>query len=207
MDYNDRELLDLIAENNEDALQIMYQKYEPYIVKQAKKFYNSAPYVGLEASDFKQEGMIALTEAMQTYNMNLDVTFFTYATTCIQRRMVSSLIGAKRQKHKILNESVPLDQKTSEGIEVSLDNVLVNDSMNPENVVMNADYREQLFRNLKNWLTDFEYQVFELKYNDFTYQEIACLLEKDVKAIDNALQRIRTKAAKMLSKEKKEEKN
>ncbi len=66
---------------------------------------------------------------------------------------------------------------------------------------------EQLFRNLKNELTDFEYQVFELKYNDFSYQEIANLLEKDVKAIDNAFQRIRSKATKMLAKEKKEEKN
>ena len=207
MDYNDRELLDLIAEHNEDALQIMYKKYEPYLVTQARTFYNSAPYVGLEVSDFRQEGMIALTEAIQSYDMNLNVTFFTYATTCIQTRMISSLIGAKRQKHKILNESVPLEQKTSDGSELSLDNFLVNDNMNPERVVMNADYMEQLFRNLKNELTDFEYQVFELKYNDFSYQEIANLLEKDVKAIDNAFQRIRSKATKMLAKEKKEEKN
>ena len=207
MDYNDRELLDLIAEHNEDALQIMYKKYEPYIANQARTFYSSAPYVGLEVSDFKQEAMIALTEAMQSYNMNLDVTFFTYATTCIQRRLISSLIGAKRQKHKILNESIPLEQKTNDGVAISLDNFLINDSMNPEKVVMHADYTEQLFRNLKNELTDFEYQVLELKYNDFSYQEIANLLEKDVKAIDNAFQRIRTKATKMLAKEKKEEKN
>lgn len=207
MDYNDRELLDFISENNEDALQILYQKYEPYISKQAHNFYTSSPNIGLEMSDFKQEGMMALTEAIQSYNMNLDVTFFTYATTCIQRRMVSSLIGAKRQKHKILNESLPLEQKTSDGIEVSLENILSNDSMNPEKIVISAEYKQQLFKNAKGLLTDFEYQVFELKYHDFTYQEISNLLEKDVKAIDNALQRARGKIAKFLLKEKKEEKN
>ena len=206
MDYNDRELLDLIAEKNEDALQIMYQKYEPYITKQANTFYASAPHIGLEASDFKQEGMIALTEAIQSYNMTLDVTFFTYATTCIQRKMISTLIGSKRQKHKILNESIPLEQKTSDGVEISLENKIRSDSTNPEKLVMNADYRQQFFRNLKDILTDFEYQVFELKYNDFTYQEIAKLLEKDEKAVDNALHRARGKITKLLLKEKKRRK-
>lgn len=207
MDYNDRELLDLISEHNEEAMKIMYEKYEPYIMSQAKHFYNTSPNVGLDENDFAQDGMIALNDAIENYNMNLNTTFFTYATTCIQREMISSLISAKRLKHRFLNESLSLDQKNGNGVEFSLDSKLVTENTNPELLVMNADSEYQLLKQMKSILTDFEYQVFELKYNNFSYQEISLLLEKDIKSIDNALQRIRVKIAKILKKEKKDEKN
>ncbi len=206
MDYNDRELLDYILEGNEDATKILYEKYEPYIASQAKKFYLYVSNAGLEVNDLKQEGMIALNEAIHGYKDIKDTTFYTYATTCIKRRLISSIIAAKRLKHKFLNESISLDQEV-DGNNVSLDNILINESSNPENVMISVERERQLFQNLKFLLTDFEYQVFELKYNNFQYKEIAKLLDKEPKAIDNALQRIRVKVSKFLKEEKNEEKN
>jgi RNA polymerase sporulation-specific sigma factor len=207
VDYNDRELLDYILEGNEDALNILYEKYEPYITNQAKKFYMYALNSGLEVSDLKQEAMIALNEAIHNYNETKDTTFYTYATTCIKRRLISSIISSKRLKHKFLNESVPLDQEGVDGVTVSLDNILINENLDPETVVISIEREKNLFAHLKTILTDFEFQVFELKYNNFQYKEIAKLLDKDSKAIDNALQRIKVKVSKFLEDEKNEEKN
>lgn len=202
MDYNDRELLDYILDGNEEALTILYEKYEPYIVSQAKKFHAHAISSGLEVSDLKQEGMIALNEAIHGYKDAKDTTFYTFAITCIKRRLISSIIASKRLKHKFLNESVSLDQEGIDGATMSLDNLLVNENSNPEHVIISAEREQNLFHNLKSILTDFEYQVFELKYNNFQYREIAKLLDKEPKAVDNALQRIKIKVLKFLKEEK-----
>ena len=40
-DYNDYELLNFIAENNDNALDIIYKKYEPVIVNLAQRYFFS----------------------------------------------------------------------------------------------------------------------------------------------------------------------
>lgn len=207
MDYNDLELLDYISEGNEEAFSILYEKYEPYIHGRAKRLLHSASNVGLDLADLTQEGRIALNEAIRTFKTSKDTTFYTYATTCIERRMISAVISAQRLKHKFLNESISIDQELNDGTNVSLENMIINRDNNPENVVLSAERENQLFENLKQILTDFEYQVFELKYHNFNYHEIAKILDKNEKAVDNALQRMRGKVAKVLEKEKNEEKN
>lgn len=207
MDYNDQELLDLISEENEDATNILYNKYEPYINSKAKKLLNSAKNVGIDLSDLIQEGLIALNDAIKKYKISMDTTFYTFATTCIDNRMISTMISAQRLKHKILNESISFDQELNDGTNISIENMIVNKESNPENVVLSMELEKELFMNVKEILTDFEYQVFELKYHNFNYREIAEILDKDAKAIDNALQRVRGKVSKILREQKSEEKN
>ena len=59
--------------------------------------------------------------------------------------------------------------------------------------------QNELIKKASLVLTDFEMQVFELKINDFGYREIAEVLDKEPKAIDNALQRIKVKLKKSLN--------
>ena len=207
MDYNDQELLDLISEGNEDALNILYNKYEPYINSKAKKLLNSAKNIGIDLNDLIQEGLIALNEAIKNYKLSLDTTFYTFATTCIDNKMISTMISAQRLKHKILNESISFDQELNDGSNISIENMIINKETNPENVVLSMELEKELFDNVKDVLTDFEYQVFELKYHNFNYKEIASILDKDLKSVDNALQRMRTKISKILKQQKNEEKN
>ena len=201
MDYNDLELLDYINDGNEEALEIIYKKYEPFIDSKARRYLKINDYLGLDLNDLLQEGRLALNEAIKNFNPSLDTTFYTYATTCIERKMISSLIGANRLKHKILNESISFEQE-GEDNSYSLENVIVNENNDPLNVVI-LNEREKIFLSkLKEELTEFEYQVFELKYHNFNYKEISEILEKDPKAIDNAIQRIRIKTKKILNEEK-----
>lgn len=206
MDYNDQELLDYIHEGNEEAMQILYEKYDPYIQSKAKKLLHSTSNIGLDLNDLIQEGMIALNEAIKSFKPSKDATFYTFATTCIDRRMISSMIGAQRLKHKILNESISIEQELNDGSNISLENMVVNKETDPENVVLSLEREQTLLGRVKEVLTDFEYQVFELKYHNFPYREIAQILDKDSKAIDNALQRIKSKVSQILKELKKEEK-
>ncbi len=195
-DYNDSELLSYIAENNEEANEIIFKKYEPLIVTISKRMYRYCKNAGLEITDLIQEGRLGLNIAINGYQNNKDVTFYTYARTCIERGIINYVVRAKRQKNKILNESLSLE--LPDGEQYKLESLFADNSQNPEMQILEFEREQELINNVKETLTDFEQQVFELKLASFSYKEIAEILEKDLKAVDNALQRIRNKAREQL---------
>ena len=170
MDYNDQELLDYINSGNEEALEIIYKKYEPFIDSKAKRYLKVNDRLGIDLNDLLQEGRLALNEAIKGFNSSMDTTFYTYATTCIERRMISFLISSNRLKHKILNESIPFEQD-DDSSSYSLENIIINDDNDPLNIVISNEREENFFMKIKQELTDFEYQVFELKYHNFNYKK------------------------------------
>lgn len=191
-EYNDNELLYYVHENNEEANELIYKKYEPLINNLARKVINYCKNSGIEINDLIQEGMLALSKSIELYNEEKDVTFYTFAKTCIERKMISAAISARRLKHKILNDSLSIELTDEEGNN-KLEYLLSDDKSNPENLILSMEKEEEILNITKNILTDFEKQVFELKINGFDYKEIAEILEKDTKSIDNALQRIKKK--------------
>lgn len=198
-EYNDYELLNYISEQNEDAKNIMFKKYEPLILSISKKMLNYVPNAGLELNDLVQEGMIGLSNAMETFRESKETLFFTYAKTCIKRKIIDQVISSRRLKHKILNESLSLEETDSEGNEFVIDYLLKDNSGNPEELIINSEQREEFLKEVNEVLTPLEIQVFDLRINGFNYKEISEILDKDSKAIDNALQRIKTKLKKSLN--------
>lgn len=199
-DYNDYELVNYaVSESSEEANELLYQKYQPMIVSFAKKMLPFCSQGGIELNDLIQEGLLGLSSAIEHFNEQKNITFYTFARTCIERRMISAVVSTRRLKHKILNESVPFETKGEDNEFVSVDYLLKDETSDPEYVLLNNE-REQILRNLiHDELTDFELQVFELKMNHFKYEEIASILDKNVKSIDNALQRIKSKIKKILN--------
>ena len=192
-DYNDFELLSYISEKNEEASEVLFEKYKPLIMATANRMYCYSKNTGLELNDLIQEGMLGLNLAINSYKENRDTIFYTYAKKCIERKMISMIVGAKRLKHKVLNESL-----SYEGINEFEENFiheksLEDNSYNPENILVDSESTEEMIKEMTKGLTDFEEQVFELKRNGFNYKEIAEILDKDAKAIDNAIQRIKAK--------------
>ena len=107
--------------------------------------------------------------------------------------MQTALVTAKRNKNKILNESVSIEKMTTD-IQVDyLKSLSDYNASNPENVVINKLAQNDLIEEIKDNLTALEREVFALKIRGFEYKEIASKLHKEPKQIDNALQRIRTK--------------
>ncbi len=192
-DYNDNELISYIAEGNEDANNLLIEKYKPLITKMALKVLPYCTSNGLELSDLVQEGMIGLNHAIERYHEQKDILFYTYARLCIKRKMLSVAACSNRTKNRILNESVSYDDDETKLIKVLKDN-----NPSPEEVIIDLEYQRDLIDKIKLELTDFENQVFDLLISGFTHQEIADLLDKDKKSIENAIQRIKVKIKKVL---------
>lgn len=195
-DYNDSELLSYIAENSEEANNIIFKKYEPLIVTIAKKMYCQCKNTGLEITDLIQEGRLGLNTAINSYRANKDTIFFTYAKTCIERGIMNLIKGAKRQKNRVLNESMPLELPEEEKYKIAA--LFADNSKNPEKQILEYEIEQDLINRIKSTLTNFEQEVFELKLASFSYKEIAEILEKDLKSVDNAIQRIKAKAKEQL---------
>ena len=172
-DYNDYELLSYVAEGNEDANNIVIAKYQPLIKSFSSKMLTACYNSGMELADLEQEGMIGLIHAIETFSDQENTTFYTYAKTCIERRIISAVISSKRLKHKILNDSLSYDSE-----ELQSDKILKDELNNPENIVVGLDMEDHIVNQLKDKLTDLEGQVFELMLAGFDYKEMARLLGK-----------------------------
>lgn len=193
--FNDYELLDQIYSCNEDANEIMLYKYRPLIVSIATK-YIPLCQGGVDLNDLIQEGMLALNEAVNTFREDKETNFGTYARLCIKRKIISLVKSTKTQKNMFLNDSVSIEDDDNN----LFDRFLMDNSLDPGSVIIENVYEQELIEKLNEQLTDLEKQVFELKLDGFEYKEIADILEKDSKSIDNAIQRIKSKLKNIIEK-------
>ena len=194
---NDYELLDQVADN-EFATETLFEKYKPLIYGIAKKAYYTRQNTGLEMNDLIQEGMIGFSIAINTFDDQKKTTFFTYARTCIMRRVNSTIVAANRLKHQILNESISVEILDSE---TNTDNQILSDTKNnPESLLIENENVQEIKKIIDSELTEFEKKVCDLKTSGYDYKEIAEILNKTPKSIDNAFSRIKAKIQKSLEK-------
>ncbi len=187
-DYNDYELIYLAQESNEVAINIIYQKYKPIIYK---KCYKYLPILkGIELCDLVQECYIILDYAIKNFNQDNNNTFYTFFNVCIDRYLVSEYKKSINTKNKVLNESISIDSLDDENNSL-LDVISSNNT--PEQELLVNEGISNIYNKIINKLTDLEECVFILKIQDFSYKEIANILDKDIKSIDNAMQRIKNK--------------
>lgn len=199
-DYNDYELLDYVLENNEVANEIIYKKYEPIIKNIAAKIYPYCKNNGVELSDLIQEGMIGLVKATQHFKDNKEASFYTFAVKCIERNMIDLKNSSNRLKHKVLNDSLPIEIESEDG-GFNLESFLKSDMDSPEKLLVNKEREKHLIKELQKVMTPLEIEVFKLKYVNYNYKEISKMLNKTPKQIDNALQRIKIKLNSIIEKE------
>lgn len=184
MDYkniNDYEILYMIKENDDYSENLMYQKYLPIIRKIASKYNNYIVRNGAEYEDLIQEGYVGLSNAINSYNDNLNTLFYTYANLCIERQINVFCRNMSSKKNEMLNNC---------NYELDITKYSKDEHNNPEYInIKQEDYEE--FIKTKNYF-DLKYSsVFELRYNGFTYKEIAILLDLSISTVDGRLSKIR----------------
>lgn len=194
-DVNDYEVLSVVADN-EDATEFLFEKYQRLIEGLAKKSYALNQNKGLDLNDLVQEARLGFSTAINTFDDSKEVAFVTYARTCIERRLISLSKEVTRSKHLILNESYSIESLANDSRD--LENLLEDNQSNPADKVLDNENVNWLIKQVRGVLTPFENSVFDLKISGFTYREIAKILDKDTKAIDNATSRIKVKIQKFL---------
>lgn len=195
MDYrelNDNELVYLCAENNEEAMNLIVNKYKNCILMILKEYLKEYNIIGVEVADLYQEGLIGLMHAIHSYNSTRDVLFYTYANACIRTSLMSAIRQTFRQKNRILNYSYSLD-KIFEDSGDNFYEILKDESYEPNKLLLNSEEESELINKLKNKLSKSELAIFELRLKGLSNGEIASLIDKDTKYIENSLFRIKRK--------------
>ena len=185
---SDEELIQRLRQGEEDITDYILEKYKPLVRKRTNAMY----LIGGENEDLIQEGMIGLFKAIRDYRTDKDSSFYHFAEICINRQLYTALEASNRKKHLPLNSYVSLsDREGEEPLQFSEE--FIGKSRSPEQLVIEQEVLEEFQRKLTGRLSSLEGQVLGLYLDGNNYIQIAEILEKSPKSVDNTLQRIRQK--------------
>lgn len=190
--YTDEELIRMLRGGQTDIADYIMEKYKPLVRKKT----NAMFLIGGETDDLIQEGMIGLFKAVRDYREEKETSFFSFADLCISRQLYSALEASNRKKHMPLNTYVSFsNQENSDGM--NLEEMVTNHAISPEQMMIEQEGREEFFQRLKESLSAMERTVLYLYLEGNSYTQIAEIMSKTPKSIDNTLQRIRAKIKEM----------
>ncbi len=190
-DKTDLELIQLSRENDSYAEEALLERYKNLVKIKARTYF----IIGADKDDLIQEGTIGLFKAIRDYRENNDSTFFSFADLCVTRQIMTAIKTANRQKHIPLNYSISLNRNIYDEEENTTYLELLSDGnlTNPETLFIGNEDRENIEAKILKSLSKLEKQVLIYHLKGLKYTEIAKLLGKEDKSIDNALQRIKKK--------------
>ena len=199
---DDEEVLTYVHSGCKRGMEHLIEKYKPLVRAKARSYF----LVGADREDIVQEGMIGLFKAVRDYKDDRSIPFKVFAEMCITRQIITAVKTATRQKHIPLNSYVSLNRKVfDEESEKFLIEVIQEVSIaNPEELFINKEQFTVIESRVMELLSPFEKEVLAKYLAGVTYQDIAKQLNKPVKSIDNALQRLKKKIEKSVQEVRKE---
>jgi len=190
---SDEELCGLTVVGSRLAEELLVTRYSRLVRTCARPFF----LIGGDSEDLTQEGMIGLIKAVREYDADKEASFRTFAEICIRNRLYSVLRAAARDKHSPLNQSVPLDipffdsnSYTSGTSDLA--------QRNPEDFLIDREYTKSLLSGFRKQLSEFEAKILGYYLDGLSCREIAEMVGRSPKSVDNAVQRIRHKVAQQL---------
>ena len=179
----DEQLVERFKKRQNAVFEVIYSRYKEQVFTLARAFSKS----GVDVDDLSQSGFWGLYKAVLMYDENKSgaSTFKTFANICIKSAMENA-VKDNKLKH---TEGISYDEVTE---------VLEGESQqSPEEEVINNERLKELLESIKQSLSPFEIEVFNLHVQGVKYKEIAQILGKSPKSVDNAIQRIKEKARKL----------
>jgi RNA polymerase sporulation-specific sigma factor len=192
-DVSDEDLVERYQHGDTTAMEILLARYRDFPRAKARSYY----LVGADRDDLIQEGLIGLYKAVRDYQRGNNATFRTFADVCITRQILTAVKTATRHKHGPLNSGISL--ATPMSVSDDPDRVLADvleaprSSSDPAELVISNEGVSSIKVAFIGSLSRFEAEVLSLYLGGISYQEIGERLSRHVKAIDNALQRIKKK--------------
>ena len=170
--FSDEELIEKLRQGENDITDYILEKYKPLVRKKTNAMY----LIGGETEDLIQEGMIGLFKAIRDYRPDKDASFYHFAELCINRP---------------LNSYISLSDQDNQGAVAA--ELLVDQERGPEQMVIEQELWEEYKKRLEQNLSKMENKVLQYYLDGNHYIQIAEIMGKSPKSIDNALQRIRQK--------------
>jgi len=192
----DEQIIELVHKGDSDALDYLINKYQNFVRAKARSYF----LIGADREDIVQEGMIGLYKAIRDYKEDKLTSFKAFAELCITRQIITAIKTATRQKHIPLNSYVSLDKPIydEESDRTLMDVISGAKVMDPEELIINQEEFDDIEIKMGELLSDLERKVLVLYLDGRSYQEISEELNRHVKSIDNALQRVKRKLERYL---------
>ena len=187
----DEQLIARIREGDDEAERLLYERYKQLVRSRAHSYF----LIGADHEDLVQEGMLGLYKAVCEYDGSKTASFKSFAELCVTRQILSAIKNATRKKHTPLNHYVSLNSSPieAEGELTLLDTMRSLRVADPEDVVIGRENFERMVLYLEKALSPMERRVLSLYLDGLSYPQIAARIEKPLKSIDNAMQRVKHK--------------
>lgn len=196
--HKDEALVRMAQQGDDAAQEYLLDKYKSLVRAKSRAYF----LIGADTEDIIQEGMIGLYKAIRDFNEEKNATFRGFAELCVNRQMITAIKAATRQKHQPLNSYISLNKPVYElDSEQTYLDILQGDAgalLNPEALLIGQENKSFLEDQMTKSLSSFETRVLVLYLQGRSYFEIADVLQKPEKSIDNALQRVKKKIEKLL---------
>lgn len=181
---------------DKNAQEFLIKKYKNFVRNKARTYF----LIGADREDIIQEGMIGLFKAIRDFQPDRASSFRAFAEICITRQMITAIKSATRQKHIPLNSYVSLNKPLfdDDSEKTLLDVMCGRDVSNPEELMISREEFRVIEGKIGEALSELELEVLSQFLEGKSYQEIAVDLDRHVKSIDNALQRVKRKLEKCL---------
>ena len=192
----DEELIYEARKGSIIAQECLINKYKSFVKAKARAYF----LIGADREDIIQEGLIGLCKAIRDYNADKLSSFRAFAEICITRQIITAIKTATRQKHIPLNSYISLNKPMYEDeSERTLSDILSSDTgLNPEEMMISREEYSVIEDKISKILSSLERKVLALYLQGSSYQEIADEVGRQVKSVDNALQRVKHKLEKFL---------
>ena len=205
--YNDDYHRDFTLMTDEDIVQLaglgsiiaqeyLINKYKNFVRAKARSYF----LIGADKEDIIQEGMIGLYKAIRDFRPDKLSSFRAFAELCITRQIITAIKTATRQKHIPLNSYVSLNKPIydEDSDRTLLDVISGTRITDPEELIISREEFDDIETKMGEILSSLEWKVLMFYLEGKSYQEIAGDLDRHVKSIDNALQRVKRKLERYL---------
>ncbi len=179
---NDEKLVMLAQQGSDQHMELLLVKYKGLVRTVTRAYF----LTGADGEDLLQEGMIGLYKAILSFAPGKNVNFGKYAKICIKRQVISAIKSANRLRHRPLNSYVSIYKENEDDCE--MDCLTTSELSNPEEIAISKESAEIFKKKIDTLLSEFEKKVLVMFLNGDSYESIANTLNKETKAIDNALQ-------------------
>jgi RNA polymerase sporulation-specific sigma factor len=188
---NDDELVECTQSGDIVAEEKLIKRYKNFVLAKSRSYF----LIGADKEDIVQEGMIGLYKAIRDYKIDRLASFRAFAELCITRQIITAIKAATRQKHQPLNSYISLNRPIyDEDSDRTLLDVLKGGKLtNPEDLFISRETYDLIENQISEMLSDLELDVLQKYLEGKSYQDIADGLDKHVKSVDNALQRVKRK--------------
>lgn len=170
---------------SEEAMVALEHRYERMIAVLAFRVCYRFAWPVVSEQELRQEGMRVLRRAVCAYDSRREAQFSTYLYSSAHNAMCRAAAeAAKRAAHEQPGDLIPF--------------TVTESAADPEAVVLQQEEERRLEKKLRRILSELEFDVLSDFLDKYTYEQIAEKRNITVKAVDNAMSRVRRKLKKEL---------